>query len=184
MNEDEIRKISKELGKLPILNKLEKERDEYLKSNEVGFYTTDTKIKFISTKRHILNYDWELSFEEITGIAFGNVFVFDDDFFIIFLRGDKKPIYFNRPGYASEEWQGYDQFMEQLRLKIGFEPIEWRHDTTIIAYPKKLKGKKLYQSWNDSIKAFLHTIGKKIGINHEMSGIIKDEFKKELKLTK
>ena len=135
MTEEGYRKISEELGKIPILKKLEKDRDEYIKNNDVGFYVSDKYAKFISTKKDILNYDWELIYEEITGIAYGNIAVFGDEYFIIFLRGDKKPIYYNTPGYASEEWQGYDQFIEELKFNIGFEPMEWWLNTTIIAYP-------------------------------------------------
>ena len=115
--------MSKQIGMYHILEKLESEIDEYIKNSEVGFYLSDNKAKFISTKRHILNYDCELSYDEISGIAFGNVFVYGDEYFIIFLRGDKRPIYFNTSGYASEELQGYDEFLETLKFKLGFEPV-------------------------------------------------------------
>jgi len=177
-------KVPNELKKLPTFKKLEAEGKEYIKKYRVGFYITESSAKFISTKRHCLNYDWDLNYKNITGIAFGSKFIFDsDEDFIIFLLGDQSPIYFNTPGYFSEELQGYDQFIEKLIAKLGFEPIQWGYDTTIIAYPKHLRGKKLYEPWKESINAFLHAIGRKIGVHHEMSGIIRKEFKKELGIT-
>ena len=169
--------VPRELEGLPLFKKIKEEADKYMLYKEVGFYVTDKSVKFISTTRHCLNYDWSLNYDDIYCIAFGNgFFVDDDDDYIIFLCNNQEPIYFNTPGYGSEEWQGFDDFILMLKNKIGFEVIDWKYDTAIIAYPKQLRGKKLYQSWNESLESFLNMVSRKLGIKHEMSGVVKYEL--------
>ena len=99
-----------------------------------------------------------------------------DDLFMVFLVKNKKPIYLNIPTHESEEIQGFEEFLTELNKKIGFEPIQWQRDRTILAYPEHLRELELYLPWKNSIKAFIHRIAQFFGIKHEFSGIIKDEL--------
>lgn len=166
-----------------LFKKFEREKEEYIQKHDVGFYVTDNHTKFIRSKRFWINYDWTLSYDEITGVAFANVMRFDDDsLFIIIIRGDKKPIYFNMT-FDSEEMQEFESFMEKLEEKIGLKQI-WKQDKIILAYPEQLRGKELYKPWKESIKTIAHEFARLFGVKHHVSGIIKDELKEELKIKK
>ncbi|WP_299438327.1 hypothetical protein [uncultured Aquimarina sp.] len=163
-----------------LIEKLRKEKEEYIKKHDVGFYVNDTHTKFIKTKRHLVNYNWNLKYSEISGIAFGNIMRGDDDsFFIIFILEDKKPIYFNMT-YESEEMQGFDKFMEKLKEKLDLEQI-WEQDKVILAYPENLRGRELYKPWTNSVETVFHGLKRFFGLKHHVSGILKDEFEIYLK---
>tara|TARA_R110002051_G_scaffold15619_1_gene48380 strand:+ start:10893 stop:11426 length:534 start_codon:yes stop_codon:yes gene_type:complete len=163
-----------------LIEKLRKEKEEYIKKNDVGFYVNNTQTKFIKTKRHLVNYNWNLKYNEIIGVAFGNIMRGDDDsFFIIFILEDKKPIYFNMT-YESEEMQGFDKFMEKLKEKLNLEQI-WEQDKIIFAYPENLRGKELYKPWKSSMETLIYEVKRLFGLKHHASGILKDEYKIELK---
>ncbi|EDP94168.1 hypothetical protein U8527_11335 [Kordia algicida OT-1] len=167
-----------------LIEKLKKVNEEYIKKNDIGFYVNNTQTKFIKTKRHFVNYNWNLKYSEIIGIAFGNIMRGDDDsYFIIFILEDKKPIYFNMT-YESEEMQGFDKFMEKLKEKLNLEKIFWEQDKIVFAYPENLKGKELYKPWKSSIETFIHEIKRFFGLKHHASGILKDEYEIILKNTK
>ena len=166
-----------------LIGKLRKEKKEYIKKNDVGFYVNATQTKFIKTRKHIVNYNWKLKYSEIIGVAFGNIMRGDDDsFFIIFILKDKKPIYFNMT-YKSEEMQGFENFMKKLKEELNFEEI-WEQDKIVFAHPKNLRGKELYRPWTDSFGTMLHGIKRFIGLKHHVSGILKDEFITSLKIKK
>ncbi|WP_406684343.1 transposase [Seonamhaeicola sp. MEBiC1930] len=163
-----------------LIEKLRKQKEEYIKKYDVGFYVNDTQTKFIKTKRHLVNYSWNLKYKDILGVAFGNIMRGDDDsFFLIFILEDKKPIYFNMT-YESEEMQGFDKFMEKLKDKLNLEEI-WEQDKIIFAYPENLRGKELYKPWTNSIETIIHEIKRFLGLKHHASGILKNEFKTDLK---
>lgn len=164
---------------LDLLDRLENDKEEYIRKNQVGFYITDQEARFIRTKRFEINYDWILKYDEIAGVAFANVMRFDDDSsFIIFLRKRSKPIYFNMT-HDSEEMQNFELLMEKLSEKLSLQQL-WKQDEIILAYPEKLRGKTLYEPWNKSVKTIIHEIGRIFGIKHHVSGIIRDELNKEL----
>ena len=163
-----------------LFDKLKREKEEYLRKHDVGFYVTDSQTKFIRSKRFRVNYNWELKYDEITCIAFGRIIRFDDDSsFIIIISDSKKPIYFNMT-YDSEEMKEFEIFMTKLKKEIGLNPI-WKEDKIIIAYPEKLRGMELYKSWKESIQTFTHEFGSFFGMKHHVSGIIKDEIRVKLK---
>lgn len=169
-------------------NKMKEDNEDYIRNNNVGFYVQNNSIKFIKSKRTETNKNWEASLDDITGIALANVMRFDDDsLFIILIRGNKKTIHHNRT-YQSEEAHNFDLFKDAIKEKfdvdIGVDASGWQEDKIVLIYPKELKGVELYKPWNSSIKSFIQRIGRLFWINHHVSGVIKDELKSKLGITK
>ncbi len=160
-----------------------KKREEYIKKNRVGFYVKDTQTEFIASKRYLINDNWILQYDDITGIACANIMRGDDDsFFLIFIRDKEQPIYFNLT-YDTEEMQKFDVFMGKLENEIGFTPI-WKNDKIILAYPEILRGEELYKKWSYSIKTIIHEILRIFYIKNHASGLIKNKYKQILKTKK
>ena len=143
---------------------------------DVGFIVGDKRTRFYASKRLPFNYDWELDYSTITGIAFANVMRFDDDsFFMIVIRCNEDPIYLNG-SYRTEEMRGYEEFMTKLKQEINLEEY-YETDKIVIAYPHELKGRELYEPWHYSLKAFKHAVARFFDLKHHVSGIIREEYR-------
>ena len=158
----------------------DEETIEYINQNEVGFKVSINSTKFISTKKHGLNYDWELKYDEIIGIAFAEKMIFDDDKqLLIFFRTKKKPIEFIIPTINSEEMLSMEHFLLKLIELFDLEHFPWIQDKTILAYPNHYRGKELFGFWKGLMVRIRYRISKVLGINYISKGVFLKELKKE-----
>ena len=132
---------------------------KYSNQNDVGFEVTNSYIRFISTNRDSINYDWKLKYSEIRGIAFKEISApeFEKQLLLFFIA-NKETIKFTIPEITSEEMLGIENFYLKLNEFYDIERTPWLAGKSIIAYPKHLKRRELYGHW----KSFRIIIIKKL----------------------
>lgn len=148
-----------------------------------GFhFSPDGIIHFIAFKEYKINKDWSLSLDEVAGIAICNTMYgdWDSDFLIIF-RKKGATIYHMFGGLIGlpEEALGFDQFWQLLvdRFQVPSKPMAFfKHDSTVLIYPRGHENEPVYFKWHESWAAFWFMINRELTYTHRASGLLKPEM--------